>query len=81
MNASSPRYPSTSARSSSGLWSIRAVPGLGELGFDLLREVGELGQHLDRGLGVLLRRQPLQLVTRRLQPFEQLLGAPERLVG
>ena len=47
---------------------------------DLAETVSARAEQLDRRLGVLLRREPLQLVTSRLQPFEQLLGAPERLV-
>src|SRR5215211_2669499 len=71
------RYSSTRARSSSGL-SIRLALGLGERGLDLLGELRQLGQHLDRRLWIARAFEASALL---LEPLHQLLGALERVLG
>ena len=58
--------------------SIRLSARLRELDLDLLGELRELREHLDRRLRVLGGGKALELLARRLQPLEQLLGPPER---
>jgi hypothetical protein len=48
-----------------------------ELGLHLLRDLGQLGEDVDRLLLVLPGRDPLQLGPRPFEPLEQLLGALE----
>ena len=49
---------------------------------DLPRELGELGDEIDRGVAVDVvgRSEPLELLAPLVQPAEQLLGAGERVV-
>src|SRR5436309_2671822 len=78
------RYSSTEARSSSRLRSgIRDGTGSDELGLDLLRELGELGDHVHGSVGVdLLRpREALELRASLVELREQLLRATEMILG
>src|SRR5919108_675427 len=82
VSARSPRYPSTSARSSSGLRIVRRLSLRPlQLFLDRLAQLGELAEHVERLLRVVRLREPLELGARLLQPCEQLLGAGERFLG
>src|SRR5262249_44773938 len=79
---SSARWLSTSSRSSSGLRirlarTLRAL----ELLLHLLRELRQPAEDLERLVDVLVRREPFELGSGRLEPRQQLLGPPERAVG
>src|SRR5512134_2611292 len=72
---------STSARSSSGA-RIGGLAGALYLGLDLLRELRDLGEPVDRLVDVAARvGARLEGVHPRLQPLEELLGTLQRLVG
>src|SRR6266508_2129111 len=75
-------YSSTRVRSSSGV-RIRARLALCllQLLLDRLAQLGELGQDVERPLGVVRLRQLLELGACLLQPSEQLLRASQRFLG
>src|SRR6266550_8317369 len=75
-------YSSTRVRSSSGV-RIRARLALCllQLLLDRLAQLGELGQNVERPLGVVRLRQLLELGARLLEPGEQLLCACKRFLG
>src|SRR5215211_8888248 len=52
-----------------------------ELGLDLTREVRELAENVDRGLGVVLLGHALELPPSRLEALEQRLRALQRFLG
>src|SRR5204862_7774209 len=76
------RRPRTSANCSpeGGVTSLLGfAAGLRELRLDLLRDLGQLGEDVDRLVLVLPGRHALELCPRPLEPLEELLGPLERL--
>src|SRR6266508_174716 len=79
-NGSAARYSSMSSRCSSRLSTLSPslAPGALELGLDLSCDVGELGEDVNRGFGVLRR---LEARARPLEPVEQLLRPSQRALA
>src|SRR5262245_13865149 len=76
--APAPPRPAPPAASAAG---VRLAPGAGELGLDGLRDLGQLGEDVDRRLRILACGGALELGSRLLEAREQLLGAPERVLA
>src|SRR6476469_8629598 len=82
VRARSPRYPSASARSRSGLCTgIRLALGLLELLFDRLAELGELRQNVEGLVSVVGLGETFELCPSLLEASQQLLGPREGLFG
>src|SRR5947199_368286 len=82
VSANSPRYSSTSVRSCSGLRiDLRVSLRMLELVLDRLAQLGQLGEDVERLLGVVRLRKTLQLGAGLLESSKQLLRPGEGILG